>query len=73
MKELKMKRYNMIAAKMSALLSGKTDNNKQLTGEEILPPAQNRSIKEVRFTYSSLVKAFEDQREKQKKLLQSRK
>ena len=69
MKELKMKRYNMIAAKMSALLSGKTDNNKYLTGEEILPPAQNRSIKEVRFTYSSLVKAFEDQGEKQKKLL----
>lgn len=69
MKELKMKRYNMIAAKMSALLSGKTDNNKYLTGEEILPPAQNRSIKEVRFTYSPLVKPFEDQREKQKKLL----
>lgn len=45
MKELKMKRYNMIAAKMSALPSGKTDNNEYLTGEEILPPAQNRSIK----------------------------
>ena len=55
--------------KMSALPSGKTDNNEYLTGEEILPPAQNRSIKEVRFTYSSLVKAFEDQGEKQKKLL----
>ena len=54
---------------MSALPSGKTDNNEYLTGEEILPPAQNRSIKEVRFTYSSLVKAFEDQGEKQKKLL----
>lgn len=50
MKELKMKRYNMIAAKMSALPSGKTDNNEYLTGEEILPHDQSRVIEQVDFT-----------------------
>ena len=67
MKELKMKLYNMIAEKKPSLPSGKTDNNEDLTGQEILSPVQNRSIEEDRFTYSPLVKAVEDQGEKTKK------
>ena len=49
------------AAKISALLSGKTDKYQYLTGEEILPSDQSRIKEQADFTYSSLGKAFEKQ------------
>ena len=68
---------NREAAKTSVLLSGKIDKYNYLTGEEILPSHQNRIIKQAKFTYSSLGKAFEkqiktieDQGEKQIKALE---
>ena len=67
---------NREAAKMSALLSGKVDKYEYLTGEETLPSDQSIIIKQTKFTYSPLCKAFEkqikttdDQREKQIKTL----
>ena len=66
-----MKNYNKIlAAKQSALSSGKTDKYKYLTVEEIRN--QRRVIKQAKFIYSPLgktlekqTKAIEDQRKKQ--------
>ena len=62
---LKMKNSNMIiskeAAKTSTLSSGKTDKYEYLAGEEILPPDQSKMIKQTKFTYSPLGKAFEKQ------------
>ena len=52
---------NREAAKISALSSGKIDKYEYLTGEEILPPDQNRIIEQVKFIYSPLGKAFEKQ------------
>ena len=52
---------NSEAAKISALLSGKIDKYKYLTGEGILPSDQNRIIEQAKFTYSPLGKAFEKQ------------
>ena len=52
---------NREAAKISALLSGKTDKYEYLTGEEILPSNQSRIIEQAKFTYSPLSKAFEKQ------------
>ena len=52
---------NREAAKISALSSGKIDKYEYLTGEEILPSNQQKIIKQVKFTYSSLGKAFEKQ------------
>ena len=56
---------NRKAAKISSLPSGKIDKYKYLTGEEILPSKNRQIIEQTKFTYSSLVKAFEKQTEKQ--------
>ena len=53
------------AAKISALSSGKIDKYEYLTGEEILLDNQRQIIKQAKFTYSPLGKAFEKQTEKQ--------
>ena len=50
---------NREAAKISAWSYGKIDKYKYLTGKEILPSEQSRIKEEVKFTYSSLGKAFE--------------
>ena len=52
---------NREEAKISTLLSGKTDKYEYLTGEEILPSDQSRIIEPAKFTYSPLGKAFEKQ------------
>ena len=52
---------NREAAKISALSSGKIDKYEYLTGEEILPSDQSRIIKQAKFTYFPLGKAFEKQ------------
>ena len=52
---------NREAAKISALSSGKIDKYEYLTGEEILPPNQQKIIEQAKFTYSPLGKAFEKQ------------
>ena len=52
---------NREAAKISALSSGKIDKSEYLTGEEILPPNQQKIIEQAKFTYSPLGKAFEKQ------------
>ena len=52
---------NREVAQISALLSGKIDNNEYLTCEKILPFDQSRIIEQGKFAYSSLVKAFEKQ------------
>ena len=52
---------NREAAKISALSSGKIHKYEYLTGEDILPSNQQQIIKQVRFTYSPLGKAFEKQ------------
>ena len=52
---------------MSALLSGKkNDKSEYLVGEEILQSDQSRMIKQGKFTYSSLRKAFDQQTKKLK-------
>ena len=50
---------NQEAAKISAWSYGKIDKYKYLTGKEILPSEQSRIKEELKFTYSSLGKAFE--------------
>ena len=50
---------NREAAKISALSSKKFNNYEYLTGEEILPFNQEQMIKQTKFTYSLLGKAFE--------------
>ena len=52
---------NRKAAKISALSSGKIHKYEYLTGEDILPSNQQQIIKQARFTYSPLGKAFEKQ------------
>ena len=52
---------NRETPKTSALLSGKTDKDEYLKCEEILPSDQSRIIKQAKFTYSPLGKAFEKQ------------
>ena len=52
---------NRTAAKMSALSSGKINKYESLTGKEILSSNQKEIIKQTKFTYSSLGKAFEKQ------------
>ena len=52
---------NREAAKISALLSGKTNKYEYLNGEKILPPNQQQIIEQAKFTYSPLGKAFEKQ------------
>ena len=50
---------NREAAKISALLSRKSDKYEYLTAEEILPLDQSRIIEQGRFAYSPFGKAFE--------------
>ena len=68
---------NREGAKISALSSGKIHKYQYLTGEDILPSNQQQIIKQTRFTYFPLQKAFEkqiktseDQGEKQIKAVQ---
>ena len=68
---------NREATKISALSSGKIHKYEYLTGEDILPSNQQQIIKQAKFTYSPLGKAFEkqiktieDQGEKQIKAIQ---
>ena len=51
------------AAKKSALLSGKIHKYEYLTGEDILPSNQPQIIEQAKFTYSTLGKAFEKQKQ----------
>ena len=69
---------NKEAAKISALSSGKVHKYEYLTGEDILPSSNQQIIKQARFTYSPLRKAFnkqintiKDQGEKQIETLKS--
>ena len=71
---------NRVAAKISALSSGKIDKYEYLTGEKISPSNQQQLIEQVKFTYSPLEKAFEkqtktieDQGKKQVKAIQDNK
>ena len=50
---------NREAANISLLSSRKIDKYEYLTGEKILPPDQRRVIKQAKFAYSPLRKAFE--------------
>ena len=50
---------NKEASEISALSSGETNKYKDLPGEEILPSNQKQIIKQDKFTYSPLAKAFE--------------
>ena len=52
---------NREAAKISALSSGEIRKYEYLTGEDILPSNQHQIIKQAKFTYSPLRKAFEKQ------------
>ena len=52
---------NREAAKISALSSGKLHKYEYLTGEDILPSAQQQIIEQTKFTYSPLGKAFDKQ------------
>ena len=52
---------NRKAAKISTLLSGKTDKYEYLTGEEILPSNQRQIVEQAKFEYSPLGKTFEQQ------------
>ena len=64
-KDEKLQYYiNREAAKISALSSGKIEMYEYLTGEEILPSNKQQIIEQAKFTYSSLLKAFEKQRKK---------
>ena len=56
---------NRQAAKMSALSSGKIGKYEYLAGEEVLPFNQRQIIKQAKFAYSPLEKAFEKHTEKQ--------
>ena len=56
---------NKKSANISALLSGKINKYEYLSGEEILPPHQNRVIEQAKFTYSFLGNALEKQTKKQ--------
>ena len=52
---------NREAAKISALPSGKINEYKYLTGEEILPSNQKQIIEPAKFAYSPLGNTFEKQ------------
>ena len=52
---------NREVAKISALSSGLNDKYEYLTSEEILPSGESRIIKQEKFAYSPLGKAFEKQ------------
>ena len=66
------------AVKISALSSNKFNKYKYFTGEEILSSNQKQMVRQAKFTYSPLGKAFEkqiktieDQGEKQIKAIQN--
>ena len=52
---------NREAAKISSLSSGKLHKYEYLTGEDILPSAQQQIIEQTKFTYSPLGKSFDKQ------------
>ena len=52
---------NREVAKIPALSSGKTDKDKYLIDEEILPSNQQQIIEHAKFTYPPLGKSFEKQ------------
>ena len=52
---------NRDAAKISVLSSSKIDKYKYLTGEEILPSNQSKTIEQAKCRYSPLGKEFEKQ------------
>ena len=52
---------NRAAAKIYALLSGKTDECAYLMYEKILPPQQHKIIEEAELIFSLLGKSFEKQ------------
>ena len=52
---------NREVAKISTSSSGKIDKYEYLTGEEILPSDQSRTIEQAKFIYSPLGKAFQKQ------------
>ena len=52
---------NREASKISALSSGNIQKYEYFTGENILPSNQQQIIKQAKFTYSPLGKAFEKQ------------
>ena len=58
-----MKKYNMKlkGKQISTLSLDKIGKYEFLTSEEILPSRQSRIIKQAKFTYSPLVKAFKKQ------------
>ena len=66
-----MNNYNLILTekqrKLSALSSGNIDKYEYLAGEKILPSDQRRLVEKAKFTYSSLGKALEKQKQKQLK------
>ena len=69
---------NKVAAKISALSSGKIDRYEYLTGEEILPCNQRQILEQAKFEYPPLGKVFEkqtktieDEGEKQVKTLEN--
>ena len=47
---------NKEVAKISPLLSDKVDRHEYLTGEEILPPDQNKIIEQAKITFLLSVK-----------------
>ena len=47
---------NREVAKISPLLSDKVDRHEYLTGEEILPPDQNKIIEQAKITFLLSVK-----------------
>ena len=52
---------NRETAKISTLSSGKINKYECLTGEELLPSNQKQIIKQAKFTYSPMGKAFAKQ------------
>ena len=52
---------NREVANISALSSGKLHKYEYLTGEDILPSTQQQIIKQTKFTYSPLGRAFDKQ------------
>ena len=53
--------FQFLAAKLSALSSGKVDQYEFLISEAILPPDQRRMTEQISFLYSPLGKAFQEQ------------
>ena len=52
---------NIYDINREAISPGKIDKYEYFTGEEMLPSDQSRIIKQAKFTYSTLSKAFEKQ------------